>query len=66
VLDFLIVDFEGQQRFFQGQKNFFLGCKHDFKKRITRIKIMKIGLMGVCSNYNKHKNNQVYKISKPR
>jgi hypothetical protein len=23
----------------------------------------KIGLMGVCSNYNKHKNNQVYKIS---
>jgi hypothetical protein len=36
------------------------------KKMITKTKTMKIGLMGVCSNYNKHKNNQVYKISKPK
>jgi hypothetical protein len=64
MLDFFIVDFERQQGFFHGHRTFFPKCKHDFKKkRIIRTKPRKIGLMGVCSYYNRHEKNQVYKIS---
>ncbi len=38
VFDFLIVHYEGQQRFFHGHRNFFLGCKHDFKKNDNKNK----------------------------
>jgi hypothetical protein len=33
------------------------------KKKENKSKITKISLMGVCSNFHGHENNQVYEIS---
>jgi hypothetical protein len=36
------------------------------KQKENKNKIIKIGLMGVCSNYHEHENNQISNIFKTK